>query len=35
MESMVDHFQDELLPVAAQLTARLVCAIPLSSCVCF
>ena len=29
MESMVEHFQDELLPVAAQLTARLVCAIPL------
>lgn len=30
MESMVEHFQDELLPVAAQLTARLVCVIPLS-----
>lgn len=25
METMVEHFQDELLPVAAQLTARLVC----------
>jgi hypothetical protein len=25
METMVEHFQDELLPVAAQLTGRLVC----------
>ncbi len=33
MESMVEHFQDELLPVAAQLTARLVCAIPLLDCI--
>lgn len=33
MESMVEHFQDELLPVAAQLTARLVCATPLADCV--
>ena len=28
METMVEHFQDELLPVAAQLTARLVCTLP-------
>ena len=33
MESMVEHFQDELLPVAAQLTARLVCTTPLADCV--
>jgi hypothetical protein len=33
MESMVEHFQDELLPVAAQLTVRLVCTISVSSCV--
>jgi importin-7 len=25
METMVDYFQDELAPVAAQLAARLVC----------
>ena len=31
METMVEHFQDELLPVAAQLTARLVCIFPFSS----
>lgn len=24
METMVEHFQDQLIPVAAQLTARLV-----------
>ena len=35
MEDMVDHFQDELLPVVAELMARLMCAIPLSSCVYF
>ena len=31
METMVEHFQDELLPVAAQLTARLVCTFSLST----
>jgi hypothetical protein len=33
METMVEHFQDELLPVAAQLTARLVRTRILSACV--
>jgi hypothetical protein len=28
MEVMVDQFQTELLPVAAMLTARLVCILP-------
>lgn len=35
METMVEHFQDELLPVAAQLTARLVRTLPLFTCVRF
>jgi hypothetical protein len=35
MEGTVDHFQDELLPITAELTAHLVYAIPLLSCVYF